>query len=305
MSDKRAPWLKWYPADWRADPRLRMCSLAARGLWIEMLGFMHEAERYGFLLIAGLAPSLEELAMLIGAPAPLVRKALSELEGRGVFSRDDDGVIYSRRMVRDKAQADRDRDNGKGGGNPILRPPPKPPDNPSLDLGVNPPDKAHMPEARSQKPEKESSPALRAPPSDAQAAVAAWNAMAERTGLARVQRLTPARTAQLAARMREAGGLPGIEAALAMVERSAFLTGRRPGGAGHEGWRCTFDFFLKQQSFTKIMEGQYDDREGAGASAAILGGRSRSNGIAAAAAELERRLEERDRRQPQPGAGDA
>ena len=159
---------------------------------------------------------------------------------------------------------------------------------------------------RREEGKKESSPASQArPPDDAQAAVDAWNAMAERAGLAKVQRLTSARTTQLAARMREAGGLPGIEAALAIVERSAFLTGRRPGGAGHEGWRCTFDFFLKQQSFTKIMEGQYDDREGAGAGAAILGGRARSNGIAAAAAELERRLEERDRRQPQPGAGDA
>jgi hypothetical protein len=153
MSDKRTPWLKWYPADWRADPRLRMCSLAARGLWIEMLGFMHEAERYGFLLIAGIAPSPEELAVLVGAPAPLVRKALDELETRGVYSRDGDGVIYSRRMVRDKAKADADRANGKRGGNPSLTDEV----NPSLDLGVNPPDKAQRPETRDQRPEKEDS----------------------------------------------------------------------------------------------------------------------------------------------------
>jgi hypothetical protein len=304
MSEKRAPWLKWYPADWRADPRLRMCSLAARGLWIEMLGFMHEAESYGYLLIAGIAPSPEEIAVLVGAPAPLVRKALEELETRGVYSRDDDGVIYSRRMVRDKAKADVDRANGKRGGNPLL----SDEVNPSLDLGVNPPDKAQRPEARSQKPEKELPPTSSARPHDAQAAVDAWNAMAERTGLKAVQRMTPARATQLAARMRESGGLPGIEAAITIVERSAFLTGRRPGGNGHEGWRCTFDFFLKQQSFTKIMEGQYDDREGppdpSGGGGSLFGAGSRGNGFAAVGAELERRLEERDRGQPQPRADD-
>lgn len=153
MSEKRAPWLKWYPADWRADPRLRMCSLAARGLWIEMLGFMHEAERYGFLLIAGIAPSPEEIAVLVGAPAPLVRKALDELETRGVYSRDEDGIIYSRRMVRDKAKAEADRANGKRGGNPLL----SDEVNPSLDLGVNPQDKAQRLEARDQRPEKDDS----------------------------------------------------------------------------------------------------------------------------------------------------
>ena len=50
------PWLKFYPADWRADPRLRMCSLAARGLWIELMSYMHEGEPYGHLTIDGVPP---------------------------------------------------------------------------------------------------------------------------------------------------------------------------------------------------------------------------------------------------------
>jgi hypothetical protein len=59
------PWLRWYPGDWRADPRLRMCSLAARGLWIELLGFMHEAEPYGHFIVGGAAPSEREIAKLV------------------------------------------------------------------------------------------------------------------------------------------------------------------------------------------------------------------------------------------------
>jgi len=48
------PWMKFYPADWRSDPMLRLCSLAARGLWAEMICLMHEAEPYGSLLVNGI-----------------------------------------------------------------------------------------------------------------------------------------------------------------------------------------------------------------------------------------------------------
>lgn len=135
------PWIKWYPTDWRADPRLRMCSLAARGLWIELIGYMHEGEPYGFLTINGEPPTGEDIAALVGRPLSEVRKAMKELSDRQVYSMSGD-KIFSRRMVRDKAKADQDRKNGKGGGNPKLRG--------EDNGGVNPPDKAQKPEARSQ-----------------------------------------------------------------------------------------------------------------------------------------------------------
>jgi len=136
-----SPWLKFYPTDWRADPRLRMCSLAARGLWIELIGYMHEAEPYGHLLINDAAPSLEDIAALVGRPLAEVRKAFAELEARQVFSNEGD-AIYSRRMVRDKAKADKDRENGKDGGNPEIR------------RGTVPKDQRVRPFRRSDAPEK-------------------------------------------------------------------------------------------------------------------------------------------------------
>ncbi len=123
MSDRRQPWMKWYPADWRADPCLRMCSLAARGLWMELLGFMHEAEPYGHLVIGGRAPTVPQIAALVGVDAKTVAAALAELEGSGVCSRDEDGRLLSRRMVRDKARADAAVVNGRAGGNPNLMAP--------------------------------------------------------------------------------------------------------------------------------------------------------------------------------------
>lgn len=147
MKSPRQPYMKWYPSDWRADPRLRMCSLAARGLWIDVIGYMHEGEPYGHLTINGASPSIDDIAALVGRPLGEVRKAMAELEGRQVYSKDEQGRMFSRRMVRDKAKAEQDRNNGKGGGNPKLRDKDK--------GGVNPPvnggDKAQIPESRYQK----------------------------------------------------------------------------------------------------------------------------------------------------------
>lgn len=102
-----APWMKFYPADWRADPRLRMCSLRVRGLWIDLIAYMHEGEPYGHLTTDGAAPSLADIAALVSRPLAEVRKALAEFEALKVFSRKDE-TIYSRRMqcYRQQAEAD-------------------------------------------------------------------------------------------------------------------------------------------------------------------------------------------------------
>ncbi len=140
MKPARNPWMKFYPADWRSDAMLRLCSIAARGLWAEMMCIMHDAERYGSLLVNGRRIDKKQLAGLAGTSEKECVQLLLELEGNGVFSRDDDGTIYSRRMRRDFDKAIKDKENGRGGGNPRLK------------GGVNPQDngedKAQKPEAR-------------------------------------------------------------------------------------------------------------------------------------------------------------
>lgn len=120
--ERRDPWLKWFPSDWRSDPRLRSCSLTARGLWIEMIGLMHEATPYGHLVINGRKVTDIELARQVGATQKEVAASLAELSENGVFSvAPDSGAIYSRRLVR---MADRSRTNtanGKNGGSPKWR----------------------------------------------------------------------------------------------------------------------------------------------------------------------------------------
>ena len=101
----RKPWLKFYPSDWRSDPKLRMCGLAARGLWIEIIGLMHEAQPYGHLVVAGERPSDTQLAVLVGTAADQIPDLIGELESADVFSRNQEGVIYSRRLTRDEKRA--------------------------------------------------------------------------------------------------------------------------------------------------------------------------------------------------------
>jgi len=134
---KKNPWTKWYHRDWRSEPRLKLCSRAARSAWMDMLGLMDEATPRGFLLVEGISPDMEQLARLLGDPEKDVRKWIGDLERCGVFSRagadnlPDDivplvpegvpvGTIFSRRMVRDIAKDAGNREAGFLGGNPLL-----------------------------------------------------------------------------------------------------------------------------------------------------------------------------------------
>ncbi len=118
----RLPFLKFYVADHMAEVTLRQCSLAARGLWMEMLSLMHLCARRGYLLAASGTPlTPDQLARLTGCSAEEVSRLLAELRSSGVFSCTTDGAIYCRRMVRDEGKRERCSSAGKkGGGNPSL-----------------------------------------------------------------------------------------------------------------------------------------------------------------------------------------
>jgi hypothetical protein len=110
---RRRPAFQFYPGDWRRDSGLRSCSVAAHGLWIEMICLMHEGEPYGHLRIGAKAISVELLARMVGEKPAVVRQLISELEEAGVFSRLADGTVFSRRMVRDEHLRDIRADGGK------------------------------------------------------------------------------------------------------------------------------------------------------------------------------------------------
>jgi len=113
-------WSKFWWQDHQREMGLRMCSMAARGLWLEMLCLMHEAD--GYLLLGGKALDAKQLAFLVGGcSAREVTKYLTELERNRVFSRTEDGIIYCRRMVRDIANEAGWREVGRMGGSPTVK----------------------------------------------------------------------------------------------------------------------------------------------------------------------------------------
>lgn len=118
MREAKAPALQWYPGDWQRDSALRSCSLAARGLWSEMLWTMHDGQPRGYLRAgARRLDSVAVIARMAGAgPDENVAGLLAELEEAGVFSRDDGGTIFCRRMVRDTKLQDVRREAGAKGG---------------------------------------------------------------------------------------------------------------------------------------------------------------------------------------------
>ena len=103
-------WLKFWPQDWQRDPALRSCSAAARGVWMDMLCIMHEGKPYGHLTIGDRAASPRQIATLTGLTEKEAIKVLAELEHAGVFSRAEDGTIFSRRMVRDEIASEAGRE---------------------------------------------------------------------------------------------------------------------------------------------------------------------------------------------------
>lgn len=113
-------WLKFVPKDWNGDSQLRRCSLAARGFLAALLEPMHKAEPYGHLLIDGNPPTFEDLATIASCKPREADYCLAELLQYGALSRNANGIVFSRRMVRDRERRLEKQRNGAKGGNPRL-----------------------------------------------------------------------------------------------------------------------------------------------------------------------------------------
>ncbi len=129
MSGK-LPMICLYTGDWMKDPALRSVSSAARGLWIDLLCLMFEAPRRGYLeLNPGQPLSPKQVSRMTGLSTKEVQKWSAELKMAGVLSVSENGIIFSRRMVRDEDKRLKAKEFGKRGGNPAITNRVNPPDN--------------------------------------------------------------------------------------------------------------------------------------------------------------------------------
>jgi uncharacterized protein YdaU (DUF1376 family) len=121
-------------------------------------------------------------------------------------------------------------------------------------------------------------------------AVAEYNRAAGEVGWPKVQKMTPTRSKALRARLKDCGGMDGWRHAIQSAAKSDFLCGRssRP-WAGF-----SFDWLVKPQNFTKLMEGNYANRDhhhpSAAPSCTGLGPGRPGHGTAAAFATVAERM---------------
>lgn len=111
----KRPAFQFYPADWRKDVELRSCSVAARGLWIDVLCIAHECEPYGHMTVNGRGMTSTQIAGQVGLTSAQCAKLMQELIDNGVARKTADGVVYSKRMVDDEDLRQRRSEGGKAG----------------------------------------------------------------------------------------------------------------------------------------------------------------------------------------------
>ena len=82
--------------------------------------------------------------------------------------------------------------------------------------------------------------------------VKAWNS---RDKLPKVLKLSQGRKRHLSARITDSFFIKNWKTGIDRIEASSFCN-----GSGRGGWKASFDWFLRPDTLTKILEGKYDDR---------------------------------------------
>ena len=107
---------------------------------------------------------------------------------------------------------------------------------------------------------------------DTSQAIQHFNAIAAASNWPTVQKVTAPRRSALRGRIKDIGGLDNWCEAITRASRSSLLTGNN-----NRGWTADFDWLAKPANFTKLMEGNYDDRAN-GNSTASGSGNARASG---------------------------
>jgi len=89
------PSFQFYTKDWRSNSKLRRCSPAARGVWVDVLCALHDSDDYGIARYP-----LKELASEVGASMAHVRELVAKDVLKGSDSALDEAFIYVPRSGR-------------------------------------------------------------------------------------------------------------------------------------------------------------------------------------------------------------
>lgn len=114
----KSPGFWFFTGDWLKDPELRFCSIFARGLLVDLLCILFEANERGYASKPDGTPRTDQeiVSAVSGGTTEEKILALAELESSGVLSRDNRGVLFSRRLARlGEIKESRSKAGSKGG----------------------------------------------------------------------------------------------------------------------------------------------------------------------------------------------
>jgi uncharacterized protein YdaU (DUF1376 family) len=242
--------IAFYPSDWLAGTR--GMSDAETGVYITLIAKMYE-------MAGPIERDDQRLYRLCGCKSKAsFLKSLEYLLSEGKIIEQDGGLFNERVQKEIKNTTEKSakakaaavsRWNKKSNKN-----------NEGTDANASP---EHMPQQCQPEPEpelyiKDTNVSLSiSPANDLSEAVSIYNHAAAVSGWPQVQKTTPNRSKQIRARLAECDGVEGWRIAVEKAQASDFLCGRTA-----KPWTgFGFDWLIKAGNFTKLMEGNYDNRD--------------------------------------------
>jgi len=264
----------WYWNDWFSSFDVRSCSLAARGLWIDMLGIMRSAEIKGTLTINGKQIGTRELAQLVGAREEEIIPLLKELEDHNVFSRLEDGTIINRRQFREGELSRKRAEAGRIGGATLKQKESNLYDKAESKIEANEKQNESKEGSKSESKceatlenenennmkiikkegvqgEKEN-PQKQDFKSWCASIISQWNEFAQKAGLPSIRAIAPGSKRERFLRARFKEREFDFGKILEKVGQSEFLLGIKT------DWKATFDWLICPSNYVKVLEGNYD-----------------------------------------------
>lgn len=111
------PSFQFYPGDWRKDLAVQSLDYESRGIWWELICFMHESPERGKMIVNDSALTDDEIATCLGIEPSKCKQTLAKLTSKGVASRcQKTGALMCRRMVREQELSIKRAAAGRSGG---------------------------------------------------------------------------------------------------------------------------------------------------------------------------------------------
>lgn len=108
------------PKEFLHDARLKLCSWAARGVYVALYAFAQDNHTGGRMVLSGRNLTMPDLASQIGIDRDDLRMLLEELINQRMVEVSKDGCYVLPEMVKAEARSAKARAAGKMGGNPDL-----------------------------------------------------------------------------------------------------------------------------------------------------------------------------------------